>query len=357
MKLSFFLPAAAMLLLLSISPLSAQTELHCETLPLPHDALRWASTFVSVSDTDTRGVVLAVDSSTKTLIQINTGTGTLKKHTDGKTVTATRSGHTVVLEQIGGKLEAINSTLQQVGVGERLSATGPNSIYSGWTSDGTRFLGFGSIRGVRGQASDLNPNDVRRNFRLGFIFGKISQDPLKLHAAHLLRPVEENSYYLLGSQYFTSNLDGLFLADMTKEGKGSIWRVADGDGGTPHLVQILSAPSGYEGIEAFRNTDDTRLLFKQLESFSGVAGLVAYAHTIYVVTRNPSTNFEGVEWRVYPVITDGSEYGYGSYFILPTSAAHILLASDIENLYVLEKMEVTSWGNQEITSVMTCAHP
>ena len=357
MKPPIFLPTTSFLLLICLTQLSAQTELQCKTVNLPEDALHWASTFVSVPDPDTPGLILIVDPSTKTRVQINTKTGKIERRTDGETITATRAGSWIVFEQVGGTLEAVDTKLHPFAVGDRLSATSPGSIYSGWTSDGEYFLGFGSIRGVRGQIESLNPRDVRRNFSLGFIFGEVSLDPLKLHSTHLLKPVEENSYYLLGSQYFASNLDGFFVADMTEDGKGSIWMVPKEATRQPHLVKILDAPLGYGNIASLKPTgsgDKTNAVFNNLEHFIGVAGIVASEHTLHVVSREPGILADQVRWKIHTVDTSSEDLSYSEEYQIPSTAPHILLTADSSHIYVLEKMKVESWGNQSIPSMKIC---
>lgn len=216
--------------------------------------------------------------------------------------------------------------------------SGLGSLYSNWTSRGSKILGYGSITNT--------PQDVVRDrkFKLGIVMAELSANGAT-RWVRLLYPTEYNDYYLLNNRYFTSNDANMFFVLM--EEKATLYRVTDsGDLSRMNAfpVRFRSVP----GILIARKT--TQEVFAQLEAQAVAAGVIGYKDSVYVLTREPLEGDGGTRWLLFRI--DPQSDAVVGHVELPTTKNHIVVVPGEFNFLILEGGPVRAWGRQSFETAV-----
>ena len=275
-------------------------------------------------------------------------------------ITATREGFLVQTKN--GTLE-LDRDLQTQREVDLAHSSDPNHVgtlgtmHSGWISHQGYFLGFGAILG-RGLSTSQPAAVLNRQYEVGFVFGEHGPDGLTY--AQQLRPFEHdlNVFYRLGLSYFAANDEALFFVQIAAE-ETSVWQVTPNGRKNPIVVEVENAvPSAYRspgGFEAsLQGSGESQLdkvaqIFGNLEGKTMVAGILGHGSSVFLLTREPST--EATLWSLWPVAPSRDKVD-SRQLKLPTAANHINLVPGLNSWYIIEKGPVRGWGDQEIQTVL-----
>ena len=341
-----------MLIILLLASMSMEAQ-QCTRYEL-HEPPSWVSTATYDS---ANGVLLIADPKMNELLRLSPVKSELSRHVFAngfKVSTVTNFGDGFIVKSREGA-RLLDADLKEVGSfnfkqNAEKNSTGLGSLYSNWAALEGTFLGYGSAVGA-GIDPTRGDRDPGRGFELGFVTGTLDLEGGSVRDVKLLEATDDNEFYLLGNQYFASNNKGIFFVRMIGGYASVATLVADA---RQPIQSLASFPKGYASIP---KTGDRGFgiptfaeYFEQLESVTMPVGLFGSVDDLFLVTRERGGLPGSTKWLVHSIPLDSAEPIVS--YTLPTAAKHITFASSDENLYLIERGHVRSWGEQSIKSVV-----
>lgn len=159
-----------------------------------------------------------------------------------------------------------------------------------------------------------------------------------------LRSLESQIYRLMYPYVATIGDRGYFLT-MGAEARILAWE----DGESRMLRRLPARLRGIPPLPRIQGADSVPVVLKGLEMAELAAGLYARGERLYVLARRPASA-GGTRWTLTEI--DPRRETLGHTVVLPTSAAHLVIAPGRERWAVVEKGSVEALGVQDVRSLL-----
>jgi hypothetical protein len=233
------------------------------------------------------------------------------------------------------------------------SSTGLDSLYSNWVTRNSRFVGFGSAKGLSA--------DPDQPFQLGFVTGRITANSDQPRDVRLLEKMpepktlgarENADLYLLGFPYFAANDLGLFYLRMLGT-TASIVRLVEQGNGTVFPAPLSVFPKDFVKIPELPKLHEMKSpaaeRFGEIEKSKLAVGLFGQDKYLYVLTRENPTG-ASTRWMLHQI--DSEKSVLRGAMILPTNASFLSIAVTPDNWYIFERGNVLGFGKQDIKTLV-----